>query len=74
MIDIIHSEKRFGPDLYKTKVPYNCLTLLDVRYGELYFDDGQKEKAISDVNNDSIFALLGSRSTEVLHKLQTTRN
>ena len=64
MIDIFHTEKRFGPDLYKTKVPYNCLTLLDVRYGELYFDETQKEKAISDINSDAIFAHLGMSSSE----------
>ena len=60
----MHTDKRFGHDLFKTKVPYNCLTLLDVRYGELYFDQVQKSKAQQDIMNDSIFSDLGSRSTE----------
>ena len=48
-------EKRFSLDLYKTKVPYNVMTLLDVRYGDLYFNEDQKSKAISDIYNDIIF-------------------
>ena len=31
------------------------MTLLDVRYGDLYFNEDQRSKAISDIYNDIIF-------------------
>ena len=52
----IKSESRFGKDLYKTVSPYNCLTLLDPRYGKLYFDEEQLEKAIEDLCSDLVFS------------------
>ena len=36
LIENMVKDRRFGSDLYKTKSPYNILTLLDVRYGDLY--------------------------------------
>jgi len=62
----IKSESRFGKDLYKTVSPYNCLTLLDPRYGKLYFDEEQLDKAIEDLCSDLVFCLeRGSASTSV---------
>ena len=52
----IKSEIRFGKDLYKTVSPYNCLTLLDPRYGKLYFGEEQLDKAIEDICNDVVFS------------------
>lgn len=40
----------------KTRTPFNCLTLLDIRYGDLYFSPEQKQKAIDDISNDLVFS------------------
>ena len=52
----IKIDSRFGKDLFKTISPYNCLTLLDPRYGRLYFDEEQLEKAIEDLCSDLVFS------------------
>ena len=38
LCDLLKKNNRFGLDLYKSKSPYRELTLLDPRYGNLYFD------------------------------------
>ena len=55
-VESLHSNlsRRFT-DGYKLLAPYNCLTLLDVRYADLYFTDVEQEKAIDDLNNDSVY-------------------
>ena len=55
LITNIKAENRFGNDLYKTLCPYNCLTLLDPRYGKLYFNEEQLQKAIDDICRDKVF-------------------
>ena len=65
LINNIHSDRRFHKDLYKTQPPYNVLTLLDVRYGDLYMDEEQKEKAINDLVNDRIFSSYHKESPNI---------
>ena len=55
LITNIKADNRFGNDLYKTLSPYNCLTLLDPRYGKLYFNEEQLQKAIGDICRDKVF-------------------
>ena len=55
LITNIKAENRFGNDLYKTLPPYNCLTLLDPRYGKLYFNEEQLKKAIDDICRDKVY-------------------
>ena len=52
----IKGDNRFGKDLFKTISPYNCLTLLDPRYGKLYFDEEQLDKALEDLCSDPVFS------------------
>ena len=47
--------RRFKSDLYKTTSPYNALTLLDVRYSDLYFNEDQKQEAIDVIYRDEVF-------------------
>ena len=42
--------------MYKTLKPYNCLTLLDPRYGKFYFNEEQLKKAIDDICSDKVFS------------------
>ena len=56
LIQNIKSDNRFGKDLYKTLPPYNCLTLLDPRYGKLYFNEEQLNKAVEDICKDKVFS------------------
>lgn len=55
LIRNIKADNRFGNDLYKTLSPYNCLTLLDPRYGKLYFNEEQLQKAVGDICRDKVF-------------------
>ena len=57
LCDILMKNNRFGMDLYKTKSPYRELTLLDPRYGNLYFDSQgtQMGDAIDALERDKIF-------------------
>ena len=55
-ISNIKGDNRFGKDLFKTISPYNCLTLLDPRYGKLYFDEEQLDKALEDLCSDPVFS------------------
>ena len=50
----LKSNKRF-PEGYKELSPYNSLTLMDLRYADLYFSVLQCEKAKGDLENDAIF-------------------
>ena len=56
-------EHRFGWDLYKYQAPYNILTLLDVRYGSLFFDEKQKKQALSDLAIDRVYNNEKEKST-----------
>ena len=46
--------KRF-PGGYKTMAPFNCLTLTNPKYMDIYFDEEQKNKALEDLASDVIF-------------------
>ena len=46
---------RFKRDLYKTTPPYNALTLLDVRYGDLFFSEEEKKVAIEIIHQDAVY-------------------
>ena len=46
--------KRF-PGGYKTMAPFNCLTLTNPKYMDIYFDEEQKDKALEDLASDVIF-------------------
>ena len=50
----LRSIKRF-PDGLKNRRPYNCLTLLDMRYGDLYFSPAEVEHALHDIHQDNIY-------------------
>ena len=43
------------PEGYKDCKPFNCLSLLDMCYGDLYFDEEQKETSIQDIITDQVF-------------------
>ena len=58
LLDNLVKESRFGTDLRKTKSPYNVLTLLDVRYGDIYFNKDEKEKAFDDLSKDVVYATI----------------
>ena len=62
LLDNLVKDRRFGPDLMKSKAPYNVLTLLDVRYGDLYFNSEEKAKALDDLYNDVVFASIRDSS------------
>jgi len=40
---------------YKQLAPYNCLTLLDIRYADLYFNTEDLDKAVFDLSNDAVY-------------------
>ena len=44
LLNNLKLDNRF-PNGYTDKAPYNALTALDVRYGDLYFDQQEKEQA-----------------------------
>ena len=46
--------KRF-PGGYKTMAPFNCLTLTNPKYMDIYFDEEQKYQALEDLASDVIF-------------------
>ena len=48
--------KRF-PGGYKTVAPFNCLTLTNPKYMDIYFTEAQKDQALEDIANDVIFDL-----------------
>ena len=48
LLSNLKSNKRF-PDGYKRVVPYNCLTLLDIRHADLYFTKDELEKTVHDL-------------------------
>ena len=50
----LKSQRRF-PDGYKNLIPYNCLTLLDVRYEDLYFSKEEMEKTVHDLTHAKIY-------------------
>ena len=50
----LKSQRRF-PDGYKNLIPYNCLTLLDVRYEDLYFSKDEMEKTVHDLTQAKIY-------------------
>ena len=55
LLSNLKSERRF-PDGLKLRRLYNCLTLLDPRYGDLYFGDAAAlQHALHDLHNDNIF-------------------
>ena len=49
--------KRF-PGGYKTVPPFNCLTLTNPKYMDIYFTEAQKDQALEDIANDVIFDLV----------------
>ena len=55
-------ERWFKADLYKTKNPFNVLTLLDPRYAGTFYFDEQKENAFNNLYQDPI--LQTERSSE----------
>ena len=74
LLSSMKKQDRFGPDLFKTKVPYNCLTLLDVRYGDIYFDEEQKMKAIDDILNDRVYSTDRTPPPQAAATAQTTES
>ena len=54
LLSNLQSNIRF-PEGHKQLSPYNSLTLLDLRYTDLYFSSLQCEKAKGDLENDAIF-------------------
>ena len=50
----LKSQRRF-PDGDKNLIPYNCLTLLDVRYEDLYFSKEEMEKTVHDLAHAKIY-------------------
>ena len=50
----LHARNRF-PDNMKTFKPYNILTLLDPRYGDLYFTALEKHIAVNDLIMDPVY-------------------
>ena len=50
----LQSNRRFC-DGYKLKIPYNCLTMLDPRYCDLYFNNAEKVKVVSSLCIDSVY-------------------
>ena len=50
---LLKKNNRFGMDLYKSKSPYRELTLLDPRYGNLYFD---KEGIVMEETIDALIS------------------
>ena len=54
LIDNLRSIRRF-PQGYKTKAPYNILTLLDPRYADLYFNADELELAVDNLSGSSVY-------------------
>lgn len=54
LLSNLKSNKRF-PDGYKGLAPYNCLTLLDIRYADLYFSKEELEKTVHDLSLAKIY-------------------
>ena len=54
LLSNLKSDKRF-PDGLKLYRPYNCLTLLDPRYGDLYFSEAAVQQALHDLHRDNIY-------------------
>ena len=50
----LHSKNRF-PDKMKMVKPYNILTLLDPRYGDLYFTERETQIAVNDLVIDPVY-------------------
>ena len=48
LLSNLKSSKRF-PNGYKTTAPYNVLTLLDLRYSDLYFNSEEYKQAVNDL-------------------------
>ena len=51
----LKSNKRFLPNGYKTVAPYNVLTLLDLRYSDLYFSPEEYKQAVRDLELSCVF-------------------
>ena len=51
----LKSNKRFLPNGYKTVAPYNVLTLLDLRYSDLYFSEEEYKQAVRDLELSCVF-------------------
>ena len=54
LIEKLKSNNRF-PEGFKTKVPYNILTLLDPRYADLYFTVDQRELAVDNLLGSTVY-------------------
>ena len=54
LLSNLRSDKRF-PSGLKLCRPYNCLTLLDPRYGDLYLNEAEVGQALHDIHADNIF-------------------
>ena len=54
LLSELKSSRRF-PKGYKEMVPYNFLTLLDVRHMDIYYTTEETDKAVSDICNDPVF-------------------
>ena len=54
LLSNLKSNKRF-PDGYKGLAPYNCLTLLDIRYADLYFSKEELKKTVHDLSLAKIY-------------------
>ena len=54
LIEKLKSNNRF-PEGFKTKVPYNTLTLLDPRYADLYFTVDERELAVDNLCGSTVY-------------------
>ena len=52
--DNLKSNRRF-PEGFKSKAPYNILTLLDPRYADLYFTVEELESAVDDLCGSNVY-------------------
>ena len=54
LLSNLKSSRRF-PNGYKDIVPYNCLTLLDIRYADIYFTKDEYHKAVQDLRLAKVY-------------------